>query len=406
MQGIAAGIGLLRGSTVRRLWLAGAAAGVMRWLEILAFGLFALEATGSALVVAGMSFARFLPLLLVGAPVAVLAERVEPRRLLVAAFLAMAAVYLVASAAALLGLLRLWHLLVLAVVNGTFWCVEIPVRRAFLAEAGGHDRIAVSMSLEMITTHLTRTVGPALGGALIAGVGMPGIVALGAALYLAGAGLIARVPARSSGPRPRRTSLAGGLAQGLAAVRADGRLLAIVVLTVIFNLFGLPYLGLVPVIAVERLALGPAETGLVAAGEGIGAMAATVLILGAARPAWYGPIFGLGCCTFFVAVLALAAAPSAALAFLALLVAGFGMAGFSAMQATLPFAIAPPEARVRVTGVVMVAIGSAPFGFLLAGALGDRLGGGPAMALIGALGLLATGVALRRWPAMASPARA
>jgi hypothetical protein len=75
------------------------------------------------------------------------------------------------------------------------------------------------------------------------------------------------------------------------------------------------------------------------------------------------------------------------------------------MQATLPLAILPPGMRVRVTGVVMVAIGSAPLGFLLAGTLGDRLGGGPGITTLGAVGLLATAAVLWRWPVMARPAR-
>ena len=101
----------------------------MRWLEVLAFGLYALDATGSPLAVALTSFARFLPLLLLGAPAGALAERMEPGRLLVAAYLALAAAEALAGGAALLGGLRLWQVLLLAFVAGVFWCVEIPVRR-------------------------------------------------------------------------------------------------------------------------------------------------------------------------------------------------------------------------------------------------------------------------------------
>jgi predicted MFS family arabinose efflux permease len=389
----------------RRLWLAGVGAGVMRWLEILAFGLYALEGAGTALDVALTSFARFLPLLLVAGPAAVLAERAEPRRLLVASYLGMAGVSALGAAAAAAGLLGFGHVLLLALAAGVFWCVEIPVRRTLLAEAGGPERVAVSMGLEMVTTHLTRLAGPPIGGALIAWAGMPGVLALGAVLYLTGAVLVAGVapasvrrPAGGAGLR-----LLAGLAEGVALVRAEPRLLAIAALTVVFNLFGLPYLGLVPVLAAEELGLGPVGTGVLAAGEGVGAVAATLAILALARPRWFGPIFGLGCALFFAAEAALALAPTGAAGFAVLLAAGLGMAGFSAMQATIPLAVAPPALRVRVTGVVMVAIGSAPFGFLLAGALGDALGPRPAVAALGLAGLAATLAVLRRWPAMARP---
>ena len=145
---------VLRLPAVRHLWLAGVGAGVMRWLEVLAFGLYALDATGSPLAVALTSFARFLPLLLLGAPAGALAERMEPGRLLVAAYLALAAAEALAGGAALLGGLRLWQVLLLAFVAGVFWCVEIPVRRTFMAEASGAEHATLTMGLEMLTTHL------------------------------------------------------------------------------------------------------------------------------------------------------------------------------------------------------------------------------------------------------------
>lgn len=388
---------------VRALWLAGTGSGVMRWLEILAFGVYALALTGSPLAVALTSFARFLPLLLFGAPLGVLAERLDGRRLLVWAYAAMALVEAAASLSAWAGLLDLWQVSLVAFAAGTFWCLDIPVRRTLLAEAGGRDRVAVTMGLEMVTTHLTRMAGPAAGGALYAAAGMPGVFALGVLLYLAGAVMIARID-----PSPPRASASGpgflaDLAEGVALVRADPRLLAIVALTVNFNLWGLPYLGLVPVLAEGRHGLGPTGTGLLAAAEGVGAVAGAGLVLAFARPAWFGPVLGLGCALFFAAVVLFAAAPGPWTAGAALVAAGFGMAGFSAMQTVLPLAVVPAGLRVRVMGVVLVSIGSAPFGFVLAGALGDRLGAGPAVGLMGALGLAATALCLWRWPVMARP---
>jgi MFS family permease len=389
---------------VRRLWLAGVGAGIMRWLEILAFGLYALAETSSPTLVALMSFARFLPLLLLGAPLGVLGERADRRRLLIVSFLTMALLELLLASVALFGSLRLWHLLGLAFAGGIFWCIEIPVRRTYLAETGGTERVAVSMGLEMVTTHSTRMLGPIVGGALLASTGLLGALLLGTALYAIGAALIARVepPARPISRDHVRITTA--LHEGLVLIRGDGRLMAIVALTIVFNLFGLPYLGLIPILSVERLGLGPFGTGVLAAAEGLGAIMAALSILAFARPRWFGPIFGLGCLAFFITETTPGLTGSAVTAFPALLMAGVGMAGFSAMQATLPVAIVPAGMRVRVAGVILVAIGSAPFGFLLAGVLGERVGPAYGITLLGALGLATTAICLWRWPEMARPA--
>jgi len=50
-----------------RLWLVGAFANAVRWLEMLASGLFAYEVTHSALAVAGVVAARQLPQFFLGA---------------------------------------------------------------------------------------------------------------------------------------------------------------------------------------------------------------------------------------------------------------------------------------------------------------------------------------------------
>ncbi|HEX8375763.1 MAG TPA: MFS transporter, partial [Geminicoccaceae bacterium] len=328
----------------------------------------------------------------------------DGRRLLVGAYAAMALVELLAAGSAWLGLLDLWQISLVAFAAGTFWCVDIPVRRTLLAEAGGQERVAVTMGLEMVTTHLTRTLGPAVGGVLLATAGMPGVFALGAALYLAGAVVIA-----GTAPTPPRAPAAGrgflaDLAEGVALVRAEPRLLAIVALTLNFNLWGLPYLGLVPVLAAGRYGLGPVGTGLLAAAEGVGAVLGAALVLALARPAWFGPVLGLGCALFFAAEILFALAPGPGGAGAALLVAGLGMAGFSAMQTVLPLAVVPAGLRVRVMGVVLVSIGSAPLGFLLAGALGDRLGAGPAVGLMGGIGLATTALCLWHWPVAARAA--
>jgi len=90
-----------------------------------------------------------------------------------------------------------------------------------------------------------------------------------------------------------------------------------------------------------------------------------------------------------VGVIGYAFAPSPWIALPCIAAAGAGMAGFSAMQMTIPLTTAPPALRLRVLGVITAAIGSAPLGFLLAGLLGEWLGPQAALLALAGLGLLA-----------------
>jgi hypothetical protein len=82
-------------------------------------------------------------------------------------------------------------------------------------------------------------------------------------------------------------------------------------------------------------------------------------------------------------------APNAGLAWLALLVSGFGVAGFASMQATLVLIGAPESARSRLMGLLTISIGSGPIGFLLLGWTAERLGAATALQLMVIEGLVA-----------------
>ncbi len=76
---------LLRDPVYLRVWLAGGFSGIARWLEMLVFGVFAFELTGSPFLVALLIILRLLPLVVFGSIVGALADRLPPRLLLLAA---------------------------------------------------------------------------------------------------------------------------------------------------------------------------------------------------------------------------------------------------------------------------------------------------------------------------------
>ena len=78
-----AGIGsLLADGNYLRIWLMGGLAGASRWLEMLALGIYAVEVTGSPLLVALLMILRLAPLALFGVVIGTLADRAD-RKLVV-----------------------------------------------------------------------------------------------------------------------------------------------------------------------------------------------------------------------------------------------------------------------------------------------------------------------------------
>ena len=112
---------LLGSSDFMRLWLVGAFANAMRWLELLVSGLFAYQATGSALAAAVVVAFRQLPQLLFGALAGAVAEAVNRKLLVMLALAIPAFASTVMATLATTGELALWHVALANFISGTMW---------------------------------------------------------------------------------------------------------------------------------------------------------------------------------------------------------------------------------------------------------------------------------------------
>lgn len=380
----------------RRLWLVGTVSSVVRWLDTLAMAVFAYQATGSAFVVAMLTMLRMLPMAVLGLVFGAVGERVERRLLLFGVLVAMALTSTALAALAWAGQLAVWHLAVASLLNGMAWASDNTVRRFLIGEVVGAARLSSALSLDIGAGNAARLLGPVLGGALLAMVGIEGAFALGALLYLPPIIAAWNLAYRNSHVASGGPALLARIAGGFDVVRRDPRLLGTMVVTLIFNLWGWPATSMVPVIGADRLGLSPPMIGLLAGMDGLGALASAIALAVMLRPGGYRATYVGGTALYLAATVAFALSPDPVTAAVALIVTGAASSCFGVMQSTLVYVLAPPEARSRVFGVLAVCIGSAPIGFLHLGLLADWIGAPYATALIGVQGLLAI-LLTRRW---------
>lgn len=389
---------LLAEPDYRRLWLAGAIIAVVRGLETLAVALFVLEATGSAFLVTLMTLLRLLPMGLFGAPLGVLADRVERHLLLI---LVLAAGALASAGMAVLawrGMLEVWHVALACFVSGFAWASDNPIRRMLLGQVVGTDRMGRAMSMDVATSNACRMIGPSLGGLVFALVGIAGAFALAALLQVLAVAAALRIRARggTTGAAPGEGVLAR-ISEGLALAWRDRRLRGTLWVTIVFNVWGWPFTALVPVVAQQHLGLGAEGTGLLSSMDGAGSFLGALLLGVIARPAHYARWYVAGVTAYLGFIILFALAPASIPAGAALLANGMGQAGFAVMQATLVYLAAPPEMRSRVLGVLTVCIGLGPLGFLHLGLLAELFGARMACIITGAEGLLILALTWRIW---------
>src|SRR5207302_6600843 len=94
------------------------------------------------------------------------------RRIMIGLQSAMAIQALVLGVLTVTGAVRVWEIGLLAVLLGVNNAFENPARQSFMLEMVGPDHLRNAVSLNSVLTNGARTLGPAVAGLLIAGVGV------------------------------------------------------------------------------------------------------------------------------------------------------------------------------------------------------------------------------------------
>lgn len=358
------------------------------WMQTTAQQWLVYRLTGSQLSLGLVTFAGFIPVLLLSLFMGVVVDRVSRRRLLLLTqswFLLLA---LALAVLTFLGIVQYRHIIVLALLFGIGNALDMPARQAFNLDMVEHDDLFNAIALNSSVFNGARIIGPAIGGLVIASWGEGTAFGLNAVSFLAViAGLLMMSLPPFQRPAQRDTGL-GDLKRGLAYLVGDRQVLGLVTMVAAFSVIGFPYAVLLPVFAQDVLRIGVEGYGILLGAQGVGALAAalSLAILGDRRPK--GRLLWLSRWMLVAAVALLGFSRTTALSMLALALAGFALISQLAVTNTLIQLAVPDDLRGRVLSAYTWALGGFwPLGALLIGALGSWLGAGNAV-LVSAGGCL------------------
>jgi MFS family permease len=380
-----AGIALLALAEYRRLWMIGGLSNAMRWLELIATGLYVFDATGSAGLVALISAARAMPLLLFGPAAGAVAEAVDRKLLLIIglAITTLAAALVVALAVA--DALLPWHVAVTGFASGLLAAGELSVRRRMVAESAGGATMSQAIAFDSITNAATRMIGPVAGGAAYAAMSTLG--AFGISTLLNAVALVLAFRVRHA--QERRTLRLGAIprtvAEGVAIARGLPAVRTVLAVTVALNAFGFSYVALMAPIGRASFGASDVGIGLLVAAEPFGAIIGASLLARRTAPGGLGLFLG-GAAGFLALLAAMPHVPAYAIALGLMVTSGLGTAAFATMQSSLVLEHAPAEARSRLMGLVTMGIGTGPLGMVLSGAVAAAIGATLAVTVLAAVG--------------------
>jgi MFS family permease len=398
-------LGALRHRDFRLLWIGQAVSltGDGIYLVAIAWLVYDISNEPGALAIVG--FAWTLPqvagLLLAG----VLSDRFERRRLLVIADLIRFAAIGAIAALAFAESDRLWPVVLLVVVYGLGQALFQPAFTAIVPEVVPREELLHANALRELMEPLgMRFAGPALGGVLIAALGVGTAFLIDALTFVLSAAVVMLIRRRPP-LRAERGSMWRDLAEGYAYVRAHVWLWGTLVGAAIFLLitYG-PFEVLLPYIIRNDLDGDAATFGTVLAFGGLGSILAAMILSRTGLPRKHITLMWTAWTVGIALDVGLAVAGAAwQMCLIAVLSFGLGTVGMIIWN-TLMNTLVPPEMLGRVSSFDwFVSIGLTPLSFAITGPVASLLGARTTLALAGILGLATS--AFLFLPGMRDPER-
>lgn len=354
--------------------------------------------TGSTLAIAALTLCQLVPILAFSLGGGVLADAVDRRRLLFVTQVGLVTCSGLLALLALSGDPPLVALLAIAFVSAGLAAVDQPTRSSAVARIVPAERLPAAIALNTTNVTAASVAGPAIGGILIATIGLAGAYLIDVATFaasLAAVIAIRPIPPLLAAARPGLAAIR----EGLAFTRDHRVIQACFAIDLNAMIFGMP-MALFPALALDVFRVGPEGFGLLSAAVAAGGLAASLLSgwVGSVRRAglavvlavtvWAVSITLFGLSTFSFAV---------ALAFLAL--AGAADVISAVFRNTITQLETPDPLRGRVSSIHTLVVTSGPrIGDIEAAALAAVVGVQASVVSGGLLCLLGVAVVAWRYP--------
>ena len=246
-----------KNQSFRYLWTAGCFTGIARAMEFLTLSLYILNDFGLAYLITVIFAFRMLPMSMLGLIIGSISEKISP--ILIVRFL-----YSLSFSFTLICVFlknfdyfNLFFALLLAFINGTTWVIDLAVRRRIITENITEKLLSTSLAMETLSNNSTRLIGPLLAGFLYVAIDLEGLLLIISSLYFLALSLIICFEKISKNSNASSTLQKNIVYEFISVFKSlkniifnafkDINLKLLLIVTLVFNLFGFPLISLIPV---------------------------------------------------------------------------------------------------------------------------------------------------------------
>lgn len=362
------------------------------WMQMTGQAWLVLQLTHSPLSLAIVTSLQFLPVMLLSLIGGAIADRFARRRLMILTQSLGGVQAAVTGLLCVSGSVTIWHVYAMAMTLGLINALDLPLRQAFTGELVPPAYLPNAIAMNSLSQNLGRIIGPAVGGVVIAGLGVAATYFINALTF--GAALLALAFMRPADLQPRRAAspqhLLLQVREAMVYARRTPAILFLLIATAFIGLFGQNFTTVVPLISTFLVHASPAEFGILNSCLGSGSFLAAAVMTTRGAPSTRrillaGTLFGLG-------LAAISFSTQLILSGVLFVIVGAAAVTFSASMQTSIQLWAPPEMRGRLASIVSLLVPS-PIGPILTGAAATTFGVAATVLMNGLLCCAGIGIA-------------
>ncbi|MFN8555481.1 MAG: MFS transporter [Candidatus Obscuribacterales bacterium] len=352
------------------------------WMQGVALSWLVYRLTRSPVALAQVESANLLPMLLFGLLGGSLADKCDRKNMLLCTQILAMLQAVVLAYLTLTNQVQLWHAICLAAWVGTCSAFEVPSRQALLVDLVEREDLVNAISLNSSLFQAARTVGPALGGMIVAAAGEGICFVLNAISFLAAIVAIALLKVQ----KREKVSHADSqhVSEALKFVWQELSVRRVLLLAIVLSLFGLQFTVLLPMFASEILGGDVKTLGALRAVAGVGAFLAALNLAHRGSGPFLKYAVGFASVGFSISLIAFCFSRNLWISLmLASMIGLFMTTQMSGGHSLFQLAVSD-RLRGRVMSIyMMVMLGIAPFGSYFVGLCASRWGAPLTVAVCG-----------------------
>lgn len=388
----AGGFAPLRQPVFAVLWVATVIGNTGSFIRDVASSWLVTDLSGAPAAVAMVQAAATLPIFLLAIPAGVLSDILDRRRFLIVIQLLLASVSIGLMLLSATGLQSVSSLVALTFLGGIGAALMAPTWQSIVPELVTRQELKSAVALNSLGINISRAIGPAVGGLILASFGAAITYATDVASYLFVIAALLwwrRAPGADDGLSEK---FAGAFRAGLRYARASRQLHVVLLRAAVFFAFSSAVWALLPLVARNLLGGDAGFYGVLLGAVGAGAIGGALVMPRLRRLLSADGLLLAAALVTAVVMAGLSSAPPQWVAIILLL--SLGAAWITALTTLngAAQAILPNWVRGRALAVYLTVFnGAMTAGSLAWGAIAELLGV-PATLLVGAAGLVVVGV--------------